>query len=146
MVILLTGGAGFIGSYTTDALLGRGDEVVCIDNFHDLYYDPALKWKRIEPFRQNPAWTLRQGDIRDTEFVEQIFNETRIDKIIHIGAGLWAWGILALFDHWYWGIIPFASFILLNYLFYRRQTFKAMDTERSSPGCAPARPRPVPCP
>ena len=55
-------------------------------------------------------------------------------KIIHIGAGLWIWGILALFDHWYWGIIPFASFILLNYMFYRRQTFKAMDTERSSLG------------
>lgn len=55
-------------------------------------------------------------------------------KIIHIGAGLWIWGILYLFDHWYYGIIPFGTFILLNYLFYRQQTFKAMDTERSTPG------------
>lgn len=55
-------------------------------------------------------------------------------KIIHIGAGLWIWGILYLFDHWYYGIIPFGTFILLNYLFYRRQAFKAMDTERSTPG------------
>jgi phytol kinase len=55
-------------------------------------------------------------------------------KIIHMGAGLWIWGILAFFDHWYYGIIPFGTFIVLNYVFYRQQTFKAMDDERSSPG------------
>jgi len=55
-------------------------------------------------------------------------------KIIHIGAGLWVWAILALFDHWYYGIIPFATFIVLNYVFYRQQTFKAMDDEESTPG------------
>jgi dolichol kinase len=55
-------------------------------------------------------------------------------KLIHIGAGLWIWGILYLFDHWYWGIVPFASFILLNYLFYRQQTFKTMDTTDSTLG------------
>ncbi len=55
-------------------------------------------------------------------------------KIIHIGAGLWTWAILFLFDHWYIGVIPFATFILLNYIFYRQQTFKAMDGEKESPG------------
>lgn len=55
-------------------------------------------------------------------------------KIIHIGSGMWIWGILALFDTWSIGIIPFATFIVLNYVFYRRQTFKAMDTTDSSPG------------
>jgi phytol kinase len=55
-------------------------------------------------------------------------------KAIHIGAGMWIWGILALFEHWQAGIIPFATFVLLNYVFYRRQTFRAMDTSESTPG------------
>jgi len=55
-------------------------------------------------------------------------------KIIHIGAGMWIWGILYFFDNWYFGIIPFGTFIILNYLFYRQQSFKAMDTEESTPG------------
>jgi dolichol kinase len=55
-------------------------------------------------------------------------------KLIHIGAGLWIWGILYCFDHWYWGIVPFATFIGLNYFFYRWQTFKTMDTTDSTLG------------
>jgi phytol kinase len=55
-------------------------------------------------------------------------------KIIHIGAGMWIWGILALFDTWTIGIIPFATFIVLNFVFYRFQIFKAMDAVDSSPG------------
>ncbi len=55
-------------------------------------------------------------------------------KLVHVGAGLWVWGILFLFDHWYIGIIPFATFILLNYVFYRRQVFQAVDATDSSPG------------
>jgi phytol kinase len=47
---------------------------------------------------------------------------------------MWIWGILYFFDHWYWGIIPFGTFIVLNYVFYRQQAFKQMDTEESSPG------------
>ena len=55
-------------------------------------------------------------------------------KIVHIGAGMWIWGILYFFDHWYWGIIPFATFIVLNYIFYRGMVFKQMDAADSSPG------------
>ena len=40
--VLVTGGAGFIGSHTVDALLARGDEVWVLDNFND-FYDPAIK-------------------------------------------------------------------------------------------------------
>ena len=55
-------------------------------------------------------------------------------KIIHIGAGMWVWGILYFFENWYYGIIPFATFIVLNYVFYRQQSFKQMDTAQSTPG------------
>ena len=55
-------------------------------------------------------------------------------KIIHIGAGMWIWGILALFDHWTFGLIPFATFIVLNYLFYRQRLFQAMDAADATPG------------
>jgi len=55
-------------------------------------------------------------------------------KIVHIGAGMWIWGNLYFFDNWYYGIIPFATFIILNYIFYRKETFKAMDKGESTPG------------
>ncbi|MCC5656079.1 phosphatidate cytidylyltransferase [Nostoc sp. XA010] len=55
-------------------------------------------------------------------------------KVIHIGAGMWVFGALLLFNHWEIGIIPFASFIGLNYLFYRYRIIGAMDTQDSSPG------------
>ncbi len=55
-------------------------------------------------------------------------------KLIHIGAGMWVWGILYFFNQRLWGILPFATFIVLNYWFYRRQTFSQMDDEASTPG------------
>jgi len=55
-------------------------------------------------------------------------------KLTHIGAGMWIWGLFALFDHWTWGVVPFATFIVLNWVFYRKQAFKSMDSEESSPG------------
>jgi len=55
-------------------------------------------------------------------------------KLVHIAAGMWIWGILYLFHDWRWGLVPFATFILLNYLFYKKQIFKQMDAADSSPG------------
>ncbi len=55
-------------------------------------------------------------------------------KIIHIGAGMWVFGILALFDRWEIGIIPFATFIVVNFILYRYRIVRAMDREDSSPG------------
>jgi dolichol kinase len=55
-------------------------------------------------------------------------------KIIHIGAGLWVWAIVAIFDHWTIGIIPFATFIVLNYLFAKKQSFEQMDDSQSTLG------------
>jgi phytol kinase len=48
-------------------------------------------------------------------------------KLVHIGAGMWVFGALALFDSWQLGVLPFATFIAGNYLFYRYRIFDAMD-------------------
>jgi phytol kinase len=55
-------------------------------------------------------------------------------KLVHVGAGMWVFGVLALFDHWQWGVLPFATFILGNYLFYRYRLFRSMDEGDSTPG------------
>ena len=55
-------------------------------------------------------------------------------KLVHVGAGMWVFGVLALFDRWQWGVLPFATFIIANYLFHRYRVFKAMDAEQSTLG------------
>lgn len=55
-------------------------------------------------------------------------------KFIHIGAGMWIFAVLILFDNWQLGIIPFASFIVINYFIYRYRLIGAVDSENSSPG------------
>ena len=62
------------------------------------------------------------------------YSQSFTRKLVHIGAGMWVWGTLALFDTWQIGLIPFSSFILLNYVFYRFTLLRAMDSEDSSPG------------
>ncbi len=59
--VLVTGGAGFIGSNLTESLLNAGNEVVCLDNFS------TGKRKNIEDFLSNPRFTLIEGDIRNYE-------------------------------------------------------------------------------
>ena len=86
--ILLTGAAGFIGSHTAAALLARGDRVVGVDNFND-YYDPRRKRANVnEVERELPgaAFELREGDIRDTGFLRQLFAGQRFDAVVHLAA------------------------------------------------------------
>ncbi|MEI7891243.1 MAG: GDP-mannose 4,6-dehydratase [bacterium] len=85
MRILVTGGAGFIGSNLTKKLIDRGDEVVIIDNFND-YYDPQLKEDRIKKFLKGYRFKLYRGDIRDEKLLEKIFKKEKIDKIVHLAA------------------------------------------------------------
>ncbi len=51
-------------------------------------------------------------------------------KLVHIGAGMWVFGILALFDRWQIGVLPFASFVLVNFLFYRYRVFSCDGRRR----------------
>ena len=83
--VLITGGAGFIGSHTTEALLSRGEEVICLDNFND-YYNPARKRANVAPFEAHPGYRLYERDIRDAEALEALFAAERPDKVIHIAA------------------------------------------------------------
>ena len=55
-------------------------------------------------------------------------------KIVHIGAGMWIFGLYALFDTWYWGVFPIATFIIFNFISYKFKLIKAMDLSDSSPG------------
>jgi len=81
--ILVTGGAGFIGSHLIDGLIGK-NEIVCVDNF-DPYYDPGVKRKNIVKHLENKKFVLKETDVRDKKGLEGIFKEG-IDKVVHLAA------------------------------------------------------------
>jgi uncharacterized protein (TIGR00297 family) len=55
-------------------------------------------------------------------------------KVVHVGAGMWIFGLYALFDSWFWGTFPIATYIVFNYISYKFKLIKAMDLSDSSPG------------
>jgi UDP-glucuronate 4-epimerase len=81
--ILVTGGAGFIGSHCSEALLARGVEVVVLDDFND-FYDPAIKAANLAGIADRI--TLIRGDIRDNDLIEKTFTDHRFDAVIHLAA------------------------------------------------------------
>jgi len=83
--ILITGGAGFIGSHLADRRLRRGDRVVVLDDFND-FYDPAVKRANVAAHRGDPAYRLVEGDIRDRTLVARLFAEERFDAVLHLAA------------------------------------------------------------
>jgi UDP-glucuronate 4-epimerase len=86
MAILITGGAGFIGSHLIERLLAAGNEpLVCLDNFND-YYDPALKRANIAGFAKHPRVTLVEASFCDIAAMERLFAAHPIERIVHLGA------------------------------------------------------------
>lgn len=88
MKVLVTGAAGFIGSHVTRRLLGRGDDVVGVDNMND-YYDPTLKEARlewIEGSKVNGAFSFRKIDIFDQESINELFAIEKFDAVINLAA------------------------------------------------------------
>lgn len=87
MRVLITGGAGFIGSACAKALMDRGDTPILVDNFND-YYDPQLKRDRISKFLKayKGKFVLRKGDIRDRKFMERVYKNDEPEKVIHLAA------------------------------------------------------------
>jgi UDP-glucuronate 4-epimerase len=83
--ILVTGGAGFIGSHLCEALLKQSFQVVCLDNFND-FYEPALKKHNLRQALLSANFTLIEGDIRDAKVLDEVFSLHAIDVVIHLAA------------------------------------------------------------
>ena len=94
--VLLTGGAGFIGSHTAQMLLKRGDRVVIVDEMND-YYDARLKMINLDLLREEfgshcfgdsdwPLLSIYRGDICDVDFISNIFEKERPTHICHLAA------------------------------------------------------------
>ena len=91
--ILVTGGAGFIGSHLTKSLLKSGHKVVVLDNFND-FYEPNIKRGNIQEIiklmeeLEIPAQNLQviEGDIRDTEQLDKLFASSSIQLVVHLAA------------------------------------------------------------
>lgn len=89
--ILITGGAGFIGSHLTRRLLGRGERVTVLDDFND-FYDPTRKRANVAPMLERDDYRLIEGDIRDRVLVDRLFTPGEnphwggFDAVIHLAA------------------------------------------------------------
>lgn len=91
--ILVTGGAGFIGSHLCKRLLLEGSKVIIIDNFND-FYDPKIKRNNIIEIKntmeknniQIDKLELCEGDFRDVKFLNELFDKNDIDMIVHLAA------------------------------------------------------------
>ena len=83
--ILVTGGAGFIGSHLVERFLDRGEQVLVLDDFND-YYSPALKRHNISQVLDHPGYTLVEGDIRDLDGLCELLALHRIDRVVHLAA------------------------------------------------------------
>ena len=84
--ILITGGAGFIGSHLVDRLLSEGDwQITVVDDFND-FYDPAIKRQNVGRHQQSSNYRLLEADIREKASLEKSFDNTDYDCIVHLAA------------------------------------------------------------
>jgi len=85
MKVIVTGAAGFIGFHVSNALIARGDKVIGIDNVND-YYDINLKQARLNILNAQDGFTFHKIDLANADAVNEIFDDTQADKVIHLAA------------------------------------------------------------
>src|SRR6516225_75888 len=83
MRVLVTGGAGFIGSHLSEKLLAGGHRVSILDDFND-FYDPQIKRANIEAIAGDA--TIHHVDLRDAEGVRRVLSGKKVDAIAHLAA------------------------------------------------------------
>ncbi len=83
MTTIVTGAAGFIGSYVCRALQARGQAVVGLDNYND-YYDPQLKHDRVAALC--PSADIRPLDLADRDGLARLFDEVSPTRVVHLAA------------------------------------------------------------
>ncbi|HYG77852.1 MAG TPA: GDP-mannose 4,6-dehydratase [Planctomycetota bacterium] len=85
MNILITGGAGFIGSHASEHFLAQGHRVIALDNF-DPYYSPDQKRRNLNVALQNSNFRLVEGDYGDRIFVSKLLQSEKIELVLHLAA------------------------------------------------------------
>jgi UDP-glucuronate 4-epimerase len=85
MKVLVTGVAGFIGSFTAQRLLERGDDVVGLDNLND-YYDVSLKRARLERLERHARFRFVRADLADQAAILDLFAREQFERVAHLGA------------------------------------------------------------
>src|SRR5437899_97567 len=83
MRILVTGGAGFIGSHLVEKLLADGHKIAILDDFND-FYDPQIKHRNITGVADKIV--VHRADLRDARAVREVFHGEKFDSIIHLAA------------------------------------------------------------
>lgn len=84
--ILVTGGAGFIGSHLVDQLLSEGDwSITVVDDLND-FYSPDIKRANIAEHLKQDDYKLVEADIRDFVAMSKVFDENKFDVVVHLAA------------------------------------------------------------